>query len=303
MTDPAPRYFEGPVLDTYGDWRMAVAQIGRTLGGASPGALRIHGWPDTQRSHVEDARRRWPDVVLGIAPGVDPIAKRWRSHRSHDRAVAELVALADATAALGVKHLAFDPEAAWKSSNRNERSELGAIASAALTQIAAAHPALSLYVTTYGWPVRVDGVGGHGSYPWRGWFPGGVTYLGQTYDRGRGHLVEGERIAVESYLTAVQTGLMERTTPRRPEVQLHHNDAHELVQVASTADACFLWAAGSEALFDAEGQAAWRRMLALHRAGFWGRLRQYQLARGLVDDGIVGPRTAAALDADAARIA
>ena len=293
------RPLAGPVLDTYGKWSVAVDQINRTLKGQSPGALRLQGWPETQARNVADARRRWPDVVLGLAPGVDPIATRWRKHRSHDRAVAELVAIADATVALGVGHLAHDPEAAWKSTNANERAQLAAIASDALAQIASNHPELRLYVTTYGWPVRVKGVGGHGDFPWRGWLPGGVTYVGQTYDRGRGNLRDGERIAVESCLDAMHAGLMESHTSRLPEVQLHHNDPHELLQVATSADVCFLWAAGKPELFDVDGATAWRRMVTLQRLGFWGRVREYQRARGLKVDGNVGPQTASALDADA----
>lgn len=294
------RPFAGPVLDTYGSWSVAVDQIGRTLKGQSPGALRLQGWPETQGRNVADARRRWPGVLLGLAPGVDPIATRWRKHRSHDRAVAELVTIADGTVALGVGHLAFDPEAAWKALDQSTRAELSTIASTALDQIAAKHAGLRLYVTSYGWPVRVDGVGGHGDYPWRGWLPGnGVTYIGQTYDRRRGQLIEGERVAVRSYLEAVRIGLMEHTTPRLPEVQTHHNDPHELVQVATSADACFLWASGTADLFDADGATAWRRMVTLHRLGFWGRTREYQAQRGLKVDGDVGPQTAAALDADA----
>lgn len=285
----------GPVLDVYPSWSLARRQIGER----HPHALKIQGWPGSQRQTIELARREWPDVLLALCPGMDPIARRWRGHRDDDKATAEILGIADDAASLGIGHLCFDPEALWKGASTAERDQLAAIAARALVQIAAKHPALALSVTTYGWPVHVEGVGGHSAFPWRGWFPGAaVAYVGQTYDRGAGNLRNGERIALASYRAALAAGMMAPGTPRLLEVQTHHNDVGELIEVANTSPTTFLWAAGDARTFDDAGARAWHCLLALHRLGFWGRVKDYQAARGLVADGRVGLKTLAALDAD-----
>lgn len=285
----------GPVIDVFGSASLAWSQINTTIGGASPGSLRFQGWPETQAAHVAEARRRWPGVQVSLCPGVDPVAKRWRSHRAAAKAVRELVEIADRTVDLDISALVFDPEAAWKGSIPDTQAELAEIASDAIAAITEKHPELRLYATTYGWPVRTEGVGGHGDFAWRGWFPGNVTYVSQVYDRGYGKLLEGEAIAAKSFTAAKASGWVSGITPRLPEVQTHHNQASELVQLAAAADVCFFWAAGSDALFDLEGARGWRAALALWRLGRWHDVAGYQRDRGLVADGIVGPKTLAAL--------
>lgn len=287
------RPMRGPFLDLYGSADLAWRQIAST----HPYALKVQGWANVQARVIAEARRRWPDVLLALCPGVDPVAKRWRKHRDHDRAVTELVNVARDAVSLGIGILVNDAERAYKSANIAERAALAAIASDATTEIRTRWPELQLGLTSFGWPVRVENVGGHGEFPWRGWLGGGVTFMGQTYDRGPGNLVEGERIAIASYRAAIEHGLMAPSTPRVVEVQTHHNRIDELVTVGTSTDATAWWAAGSEKLFDANGAKAWRAALALWRAGFWGggAVQRFQASRGLKVDGDCGPMTLAAL--------
>jgi hypothetical protein len=237
MTTDAPNTTDdsalrGPVLDVYGRWNRAIQQIGET----HPHALKLQGWPETQGANVVDARRRWPDIVLALCPGVDPIAKRWRSHQNRDRAVRELVEIADGCVALGVEHLVYDAEGHWECKQVADRAKLAQVATQAMQQVREKHPTLRLYLTSYGWPVRVEDVGGHGNFPWRGWCDG-VVYVGQTYDRGHGKLIDGERIAVASYDAAIEHRMMAPDTRRLVEIQTHHNDTAELVTVGTSTDA------------------------------------------------------------------
>lgn len=291
MTDNT--ILRGPVLDVYGSWEAAV----RHIGDVHPYALRFQGWPENLSHAIEDARRRWPGVHVAICPGVDPVAKRWRHHHQASDAVAELTGIATRTAAHCVDHLVFDAEASWKGSTAVEREQLAQVATLALREIRDRFPDMRLYLTSYGWPVRVDDVGGHGDFPWRGWCDGDVVYIGQTYDRGHGHLVEGERIAIKSFEASVAQRMMAAGTRRMVEVQTHHNALAELVTVGTSTDATFWWAAGSTRLFDDEGAHAWRAALVLWRAGYWGdgAVERFQRDHGLHVDGVCGPKTLAAM--------
>jgi hypothetical protein len=303
MTEIDDRELRGPVLDVYGDFKLARRQIGDV----HPHALRFQGWPEGQADEVKAARRAWPDVLIGICPGVDPIARRWRSHRNVDRAVAELVGIADRTVALGVGHLVWDAEASWKATVRAERDTLGAIAARAVREVAEKYSGLRQYLTSYGWPVRVENVGGHGDFPWRGWLlgnvpeaggvAGGVPFFGQTYDRGAGRLVDGERVALGSFDAMLRQQLAGPGTVRYAEIQTHHNDDAEIAVVGTSTDITCFWAAGTERLFDEEGERGWRTCLELWRRGYWGgrAVERFQAAAGLDVDGVAGPKTRAAL--------
>lgn len=290
---------KGPVLDLYGDLNTAVTQVSAALGSVPPPAIRVQGWPKNQKTKILQLQRLWPDCRIGLCPGVDPIASDWKNDRDDDRAVRALFNIAKEAVEMGIGTLIYDPEAAWKSGDRLVRDRLANIAFKALDQIKHSFPTLELGATTYGWPVRVEGVGGHSDFPWRGWFPGDVTYVGQTYDRGMGRLRKGERIAIESYEEAKRLGMMGAATRRLPEIQLHDNKAEEILQVGASAETVYLWAAGRASLYDAEGARGYRALVTLWRLGFWGKVSEYQASRGLEDvDGKAGPKTLQALLAE-----
>ena len=298
MTTLDTRPIVGPILDTYGSWETAVRQIGDTV----PHGIKVQGWPDRQSNVIADARRRWPTALVALCPGVDPVASRWRS-REHDpkrgeKAIVELVGIADGAASLGIGHVCFDPEAAWKGATIAERNDLDTIAREALARIRIKHPTMQLSVTTYGWIARARGIGGHSMWASRGWLSGGAWYVSQNYDRGPGQLVNGEIAGLESFASLKASLACDAQTERFCEVQTHHNTVAELVTVGTSTPATFWWAAGKEELFDAKGGTAWRAATALYRAGYWGDgcVAKFQRDRGLVADGKVGPLTLAALN-------
>lgn len=287
MPDLDTRPLEGPYLDVYDDPALAWRQIGDT----HPHALKIQGWPRNQADAVAESRRRWPDVRLALCPGVDGVARKWKEDRHHDRAIDTLIEIADGCVALGIGHLVYDPERAWKSDDADDRELLATIATNALTEVRRKHPTLTLGVTSYGFPARVkkasgDSYGGHSAFPWRGWLPGSVTYLGQTYDV-LGKLVRYEALAIKSFEAAIERGMIAPGTVRLAEIQTHHNTVADLVTVGTSTAATFFWAAGSVRRFDAEGARGWSACLALWRAGFWGdgALTRFQAAHGITGDG------------------
>ena len=297
MPDLDTRPLEGPYLDVYKDPALAWRQIGD----APVWGLKIQGWPKNQADAVAEARRRWPDVRLVLCPGVDGIARKWKEDRHHDRAIDALVTIADDCVALGIGHLVYDPERAWKTDDADDRELLATIATNALTEVRQKYPTLTLGVTSYGFPARVkkasgDSYGGHSKFPWRGWLPGGVTYLGQTYDVP-GKLVRYEALAKRSFEAAVARGMIAAGTTRLAEIQTHHNTVADLVTVGTSTAATFFWAAGSVRRFDADGARGWRACLALWRAGFWGEgaVARFQASRGLPAGGVADEATLRAL--------
>lgn len=293
MPDLDTRPLEGPYLDVYDDPALAWRQIGD----APVWGLKIQGWPRNQTDAIEEARRRWPDVRLVLCPGVDGVARDWRKDQDSARATRTLVEIADGCVALGIGHLVYDPERAWKSESSVEREVLASIAHDALVEVRTKHPALTLAITSYGFPARVkkasgDSYGGHSAFPWRGWLPGGVTYVGQTYDVP-GKLVRYEALAKKSFDEAVTRGMIAPGTPRLVEVQTHRNTPDDLVTVGTSTPATFFWAAGSTRRFDVDGALGWRACLALWRAGCWGEgaLASWQVAHELPSDGVLTATT------------
>ena len=295
MREPDYQPLRGPVIDIYGSFTVAKQQIQSALGLRHPHAIRFQGWPENVADSVEKARALWPSCQFGMCPGVDNIIKRYKQNRRESSAISELVGIARGTADLGIGTLVYDAEGEWKSSDPYERKAFSDIVANALRQVRTMYPKMNLGLTSFGWPVRVFNTGGHTTFPWRAWLPGDLNYFGQTYDRGKGKLARGEEIAVASFNEAIKQGYMAPETIRFPEVQLHHNSAVEIVQVAMTAPTIHLWAAGKDELCDEEGMKAIAALTRLWDEGYWNKVAEFQAANGLDVDGDVGPKTLAAL--------
>lgn len=295
MNTPDYRPFAGPVLDIYGSYELAVRQIENSLGSHHPHIIRFQGWPEGAGPKVRNVRSRWPACQIGLCPGVDPVASRFRSGKSSPAEAAhELVRIADGAADLGIGTLVFDAEAAWKSTSQGTRKQLADIAQNALREIRAKYPRMRIGLTSYGWPVRTRNIGGHTEFPWKGWLDGSVFFCSQNYDRGYGNLFSGEETSTESCDALIRGGLAAPETVRYPEVQLHHNRADEIVRIGMDSQQIHLWAAGSEGLFDEEGSKAYSALTRLWDGGWWNRVRDFQSYKGLKADGIFGRMSLAA---------
>ena len=171
-TSPSRRPFVGPCVVLYDGTNVADAwRRARDLVlDVRPPSVEVHAWWHTRASSVVDAlRRELSTSAVGLGPGLDPIASRWREHRNGDSAVAEVVALTRAAQAAALDAIVFDPEAAWKGADPTERVALNAIAAEAVSESAKVALGMPLWVTTYDGPARVNDWGGHGDFAWGGW--------------------------------------------------------------------------------------------------------------------------------------
>lgn len=288
---------DGPVLDVYGSFDLAMKQIDKALVSRQPHALRFQGWPSGFEERLNRARRRWPTTRYAFCPGVDPVAARYCSGRaSEDKCTAELIKIAEDSVKLGVGNLIYDAEAAWKTQDAAKREGLKNIAVNALREVRTRWPRMRVGLTSYGWPVQVkdargNKIGGHTEFVWRAWLDGNLSYLGQNYYRGFGSLLAGEETSIKSFHEAIRTGIMAPETVRIPEVQLHHNMATQIVSLAMNNTSIYLWAAGSEELFDDEGSKAYSALVRLWDGGWWGKIREFQTYKDLAVDGVVGRET------------
>jgi hypothetical protein len=241
------------------------------------------------------ARFPWLDVWFGIAgdwddPKVPGYSDGWEES-------------ARTAVGSGVTCLVLNCEPAWKSRPKGSAAQ-------AVRETFEAAPTLRLGHTSYGAPAPIDGdpktpgwqnFGGHGNYPWRE-FCGPESPVAWTapqfyWSRKNGeHDPRGRGIA---YMTDYAASVAEAKRLRwiRPDMPVH---AYLQAYDARTDELCLAserypvtcWWTWPERMDDA-GTRAIAALAELHRRGL--SIREYQTAAGLVSDGLVGPKTLAAL--------
>lgn len=279
--------------------RAWTPEVRALLEAVRPDAVQLHGSPAHLRSDAaarvaRDVRSSLPDAELWLGVACDSPAYRLaEGSRTLRWARDELASAARVAVDLGAAAVVWNAEAGWKRSKASP-VDRAALARALVTHVATEHPALVQGHTAYDQPHL------HGRYPWAAWIgPGSSVALAlpQVYCAPKEGLAPrgalARRLAARraSWARSTTAGLVRPGLAVLPYLQLHGVPAGQTATVAGELGLCG-WALPSRS--DAEGHRALRALAALRPLGP-GAVARWQAERGLTADGIVGPKTLAAL--------
>jgi hypothetical protein len=283
--------------------RAWTPEVRALLESVRPSAVQLHSSPAHLRTAAvaalaREVRVSLPDAALWLGVACDsPAFRVAEGTRTVRWARDELATAARVAADLGAPVVVWNAEAAWKRGAKGSATNRAELARALVMHVATQWPALVQGHTAYDQPHL------HGSYPWAAWLGEGSPVsiaLPQVYCAPKSGLAArgalARRLAAHraSWARSEAAGLVRRGLDVLPYLQLHGVPAGQTVTLAAEHGICG-WALPTRA--DAEGRRALRALGALRDAGALGSggVARWQAARGLVADGIVGPRTLAAL--------
>lgn len=279
------------------------------LNRARPEAVQLHTWSPS--GVAETLRGEGYRLVLGC--GVDSVARGVTKHRRTTQwAIGQFLRCAGAAAAAGAEAIMWNAEANWKTPpESSDRARLREAISEALKAVRAAYPQLLQWHTAFDHPSF------HTTYPWAAWLGNDSPILlsapqvyaaGAAGDAGlahRGALPAREARALASWRDGVRNLGIRPDAPDGPAdltdvdwapyYQLHHVSRTDTIAGATRRPLSFGWALPTRS--DDEGRDAFVLASYLIRAGFTGEnaIKRFQTTAGLTTDGIVGPKTTAAI--------
>lgn len=209
----------------------------------------------------------------------------------------------------GVRVLMLNCERGWKSSKLGTLAHRNALARSCVEAVRQAAPSVELWFTSYAAPTsvlrdprnpRAGRFGGHGTFPWWGFLGGGhvAEHHPQVYTAPKdgsvaqvGALPRFDEWNTRSIEAAARKGWIAPSVRHGVYLQAHHTPLRDLCAVGERHEHVSLWA--SHTRIDEDGRKAARVLAELARRRI--AIRELQTLFGLTPDGIVGPRTLAAL--------
>lgn len=277
-----------------------------------PDVLVLHGPPSellrSLVSLVGLARQRHPWARVWIGCGMDGTVGQWRrGKRTADDVIAPLVGVAALCERAGVECIVWNGESEWKDSptDRVVLADIEALADAAGLACAKAAPSCLHWLSSFDQPNL------HGSLRamLRGWTRHVTAYTGQAYvaqaggaprgalDRRLDAAARGQELAERAgYLPDDVTGVdVAGDVDRVPTIQGHATHLADLARAAAELPHVLVWSAPLVAeggRLDPVGLQALRFARVVRDSGL--SVVEWQRAKGLAPDGVVGPKTLAA---------
>lgn len=284
-------------------------EVRRLIDRARPEAVQLHTW--TPKNVASALREDGYRLVIGC--GMDGVARNvTKGKRSTQWAIGQFLRCAGAAVEADADAIMWNAEADWKTPpNSGDRTRLREAITESLKAVKAAYPQLLQWHTAYDHPSF------HTTYPWAAWLGADAPILlsaAQVYAAGaagdaglahRGALPAREARALASWRDGVRNLGIRPDAPDSPAdltdvdwapyYQLHHVSRTDTIAGATKHPLSFGWALPTRS--DDEGRTAFVLASYLIRAGFTGddAIKRFQTSAGITADGIVGPKTTAAI--------
>lgn len=277
-----------------------------------PAILVLHAAPSSLvrdlRIAVSRVRQRHPYARVWVGCGMDGTVGEWReARRTDEQVIAPLRAVAELCEQHAVEVIVWNGESQWKDQPHDKRTlaEIEALADAAGRAVVKAAPNVVHWLSSFDQPTL------HGALRafLRGFTRWVSAYTGQAYVAVKGGAARGSLdrrldAARRSQELAERAGFLpddvedEDThgdVDRVPTIQVHQTHLADLVRAGLALPMLLLWSAplvAEDGRMDEVGLRAMRFVAVLRRAGVRS-VEEWQRAKGLKPDGIVGPLTLA----------
>ena len=277
-----------------------------------PAIVVLHASPSgllsSLRTAVSRVRQRHPFARVWVGCGLDGTAGEWRQgKRTDEQVIAPLRSVAALCEALAVECVVWNGESQWKDSPSDERAaaEIEVLADACGRACVKAAPNVVHWLSSFDQPNL------HGSLRafLRGFTRWVSAYTGQAYVATKGGAPRG---ALDRRLDAAARGqeLAERAgylpddatgedvagdVDRVPTIQGHATHLADLARAAAELPTALVWSVplvSEGGRVDATGLRALRFASRVRDSGL--SVAEWQRAKGLEPDGVVGPKSLAA---------